>query len=1097
MKSLKKSYLAIPTYLFSEGNKIIKNNNIKHLFFIIYFLFINIQTIAIQKRNSYFDQKNEFPNYFLPEQYRDVSSGKIPEKVVNNSRKHLNKALHSIFQRLEVPVFSLKDKELKVVKYFPYIKQHVPPSINVMPSGGVVRSALGYIYEQLKIAQEINASSDTLEILKEISLDQKSISAGKIRGIGSDFDVLISSPNEKDIQTSIRVIREITNSAEEAFKANDIKGDIKNNLFTIADVKVYEDQISRSVAQGGSSIDFLAFDLEKKKLIEPPSKKNIINDFLMGLYSYIPPALEKQEDFDKQVIRGIRPLIELPFIKLKDEGQLKKELYILIDNIKSDKTITRKAIEQIDKIVRNARFSGANNRIYRSKENSIEYIILKLNDLLNKYYDKNIPEFVYRYPLNLKSNSSNDLDDLLITRNEFIKNHTRDGIFYHGTSSIDNGFAILRGGIILSGGRNKQGAFVHGTGGYSSSRMDVAQSFAGKNGIVLELKLKDNSKVKILNLDKYGKDPKIFQLREKSRLEGIDFNLLLARDHQVDIIISSHILIMNSDAISLDDDISVILKGVYSNLHNKNISVENKWRSFQEYGRLHLYGISLGNKKLPAPISSTAYFLEIKKQLLREASEFAPFNLYQFPWNFNQNDDFNLFKKLYLDNLITKFQEEKNIYEKIELFELYKERYRFLSISSRKIENQVGYLNTKISNIIKSDLRKHIDHIKFLDLKSTNPEDVKTLKAVKHLDVMPNSYHQRLQGLKLKKLTVIINNKYGPDFPLGWDKSNMELNLSLMDARDKLYREYQRLLYFTKSPRSMINKIIEHYVEKDRKGWEKYFPEEAYEVNRSKEQVIKFRSDRTKVIVALADKYDDIKTSNIKKLLALIINNKVKVLTHQNEKLIDFFYSKYDWFPPGTLNNFLAASDPFSKYLLPKLKTVDILSILYSLNDDIKHVRSDALKLLDTNVSYRRRTRSLFIKDLINPFDEVELDDFPWNFNNVEDLSILEKLLKKENLSIISEEASEFLLSDLSLKYSINRNELESDLQMALIHYSDTDKKFSKNFPFTRREVYLYQKYNPKNIEVTSFLKMKNVNLENNLCLFEILNNQLDQIGGL
>ena len=100
----------------------------------------------------YFDQAHEFPNLFLPEAYSNRAPHEVPESVTREAQVLLEQALGSIFDRLEAPIVEGETGEIKKVRYFTYLGielRKIDPKIKIYPSGGVVRSAIGYLYDEM------------------------------------------------------------------------------------------------------------------------------------------------------------------------------------------------------------------------------------------------------------------------------------------------------------------------------------------------------------------------------------------------------------------------------------------------------------------------------------------------------------------------------------------------------------------------------------------------------------------------------------------------------------------------------------------------------------------------------------------------------------------------------------------------------------------------------------------------------------------------------------------------------------------------------------------------------------------------------------
>lgn len=547
-----------------------------------------------------FDLSHEFPNFFLPAQYRGLPRNEVPPAVIQHSRELLEAALNSIFNRLTVPIF--KDGQYVSVPYFEYLHTEIhkiDPTAEIAPSGGVVRSAISFIYAELYRELEKNPAANPEEVLKQLAQATEALPAHRIRGVGSDFDTLLMRFDPLKLTALKDLATRLTNSAETAAGMTNSRHAGKRAFFTIADFKVYAEQISRSTGQGGSDVDFLAFDVIRGKMIQPPAVEDapdysvIWDNLICGRYRYLPPV-DSIEDAAKQTVRGFRPLLELPFIQLEDEAQLRAE-------IKSTK-LSPKAIEQFAKMVRNARFAGAHNRIYRSKEGTLDHDILNLVLSYSRARHENplIPEFVDELPL---GRASTIPTELLVPMNDFIAKHTDHGVLYHGTKDIASGLAIMRKGLFISGGANEQGTAARGRGGYSTPNIATARSFAGGQGMVFHLKVKKDFATRVLDWSTAQSHPWIQEIQRANPRR--DLFEALARDHGIDIIVNGHVLVQNTRALEMNTDLDMILQSLADAIgeseYRSGLTLDRDINAVQEFAGLAAYQAALGGTAIRWP----------------------------------------------------------------------------------------------------------------------------------------------------------------------------------------------------------------------------------------------------------------------------------------------------------------------------------------------------------------------------------------------------------------------------------------------------------------------------------------------------------------
>jgi hypothetical protein len=523
-----------------------------------------------------FDASKEFPNLFLPTEFRNRASSEIPHEVLKKQHALLDQALGSVFERLVVPIVPEGESSVKQVRYFPYLRGRllqVDPGMKLYASGGVVRTAISYLYDEVYQELERDPQKDPSQVLEEIAHSKQDLPAIRVRGIGSDFDMLVQSSNGKtgELQT---LATQITNSASHTLDAKLDNYALKNTFFTLGDVRDYDSQIERSTRQGGSTVDYLAFDLTSQKLRDPPRFPGLTDKIVSGRYEFAPPiAGATPEDLGDSVIRGARTFLELPWIELENEDYYREQIHALNIQLQHGKNLSERARGQFAKGIRNSRYFGAHNRFYRAKPETAEAEVLKLAKKLGDGNSSSLlPEFADSRKIALRSQDHSELNglpkELLTSVSEFKTKYTDKGILHHGTPSVENGLAILRQGLFLS--KSGQGTAVYGRGVYSSPDLNVSKSYAGDSGMIFDLVVKDDPRVNILDWEKVEHHPFIRKSINEAKKQGRDIFEYISREHGIDIIKNNHVLIQNSDAIALPDG----LKSIVQSLANKLIDTK-------------------------------------------------------------------------------------------------------------------------------------------------------------------------------------------------------------------------------------------------------------------------------------------------------------------------------------------------------------------------------------------------------------------------------------------------------------------------------------------------------------------------------------------
>lgn len=454
-----------------------------------------------------FNASVEFPNFFLPKKYRGVPVDQIPKAVIERYSALAEKALVSISNRVTINVVT--DAGIENKRIFPYLqemlsKKNLP--IEVMPAGGLVRGENTYLYDRLKQA----GADDPAKLLKSIIRESDDISIFNIKGFGSDFDVLYKNKHglsKSQLDKANDLITYTLNGVEEKLGLSGFAGEEKRIFVTVGDVKSYEDQITRSVNQGGALTDNLAIDLAEGKVLNPDWARaeagNVFQDMIAGRMKYLPLVDVKfREDPAKQTVRGIRSVAEQPWLALTPESE--ETLAGEIDDIIDHKVnFTPKAETQLKKIFNNTRYGGAHNRFYRVADGTIDE---KARRMFRKVGFQ-APYYSIGSPLEIrKSRGLAGFPNHLFKSPEEIKELSRRTL-YHGTSFNNAGYSS-RGGFLKSINSDEQlkfGSAIKGDGSYFSFERSTAAGYQKDTPFIFEARIRPDPKVRFLDLD----DPKV------------------------------------------------------------------------------------------------------------------------------------------------------------------------------------------------------------------------------------------------------------------------------------------------------------------------------------------------------------------------------------------------------------------------------------------------------------------------------------------------------------------------------------------------------------------------------------------------------------
>jgi hypothetical protein len=559
-----------------------------------------------------FIKDQEFPNLF--KQVVDALGG--DEKSYVEVLKLIQRNLYKIIKRTQIPFVNEESKNIETDLFFAKLTAKLESvllrweqanhcegkhKLKVFLGGGVVRALLAYLYQELLHATKQHASSEKTKDtnryksladfmsesmqspeyhLRRLSMlrENEKLLKEFVLGVGSDLDIYIEldPPNQQLEPTLIHAAAEFINSVETKMELRGLKGAVKSTFMPIADVKLRNQQLQRSHLQGGSTLDWLSLELTNIPeavwgLRGPEFIKdfNIMFDFIDGVYRYI-EGLEPLQQ--KQIIRGLRALFEIPFLSIKDMDIIQKQLDGLdFSNLKEETK------EQIEKLIRNAYMAGAHNRAHREP------------GLLSKLAEHQlIPIFAKPTPITaervIRGQHADLIQAALISCDEFMNNYCdrrdNESVLYHGTDENIKLLYILRNGFIRTG---VDGAF--GSGVYTSNDHRTAEAYStatgyrmADTGIVLGLRVIPNSNTRVLKLSELSRDT-ITTLQQEARANGFcDINDLLCNFYHVDVIIGEMAeIVVQNPAIFARPDPKDILVNNMKTLCDQMLKAHGRW----------------------------------------------------------------------------------------------------------------------------------------------------------------------------------------------------------------------------------------------------------------------------------------------------------------------------------------------------------------------------------------------------------------------------------------------------------------------------------------------------------------------------------------
>ena len=131
-----------------------------------------------------FNQEVEFPNYFLPSNYSTLSATE-KSQALKQVKGELSAALKTLFNNMTVPVVLPGENKVTNVAYFPYIINEVNKITGnqgtVIPSGGVVRTAVAYIYDEIFLQIRNNTKLSAKASMQEMAQGQFTYQGEKLK----------------------------------------------------------------------------------------------------------------------------------------------------------------------------------------------------------------------------------------------------------------------------------------------------------------------------------------------------------------------------------------------------------------------------------------------------------------------------------------------------------------------------------------------------------------------------------------------------------------------------------------------------------------------------------------------------------------------------------------------------------------------------------------------------------------------------------------------------------------------------------------------------------------------------------------------------
>jgi hypothetical protein len=574
----------------------------KHLFLLFTCAVISLQSATERSASPSSSpcDRIHFPNYF-----KWVGHDEEALRLVNQS-------IGSVLKQLKIShfngnVYTNRD-------FFEHINdvvQEKAPGAKVYISGGVVRSILGYIYKKMYNQAEREGHIEgsqvlVLDVFNRIigaksrkydptladmpmyegdrSKNEKDLIPLDALGIGSDYDILIEFPEgfAGNKQAVLNEVKDFINSADIQFNMQGDDSALKHMIVPYADVGEYQQQMGEAASEGGSLLDLLAYPVTGGEIREPENYAgkdqypSIMQSFLRGQANYV-TGTKQPHNPTKQTIRGLRPLLEIPFLKVDEASQR-----VMVEELQKITSLDHASQLQLDKMTRNARFQGAHNRfgIDCNQDGALSLAVKELAKRLG--WDNLISEFADKRSITPTAQDQ-ELEALLTPMDVFIAQCTAKdeegnptGILYHGTPKIDNLLSMLRSGLLISRpteeGKQGQGTAALGRGVYTTPNLSIAEGYAKSDGIIIPLNVNTHKPFRILDVRQLHVQA---WLQKHKLMPGIIPNTeKLYRNYGIDVVVvnyeqSAAPLIQNQEVVSIPKDITFLIQRMQNALLSK------------------------------------------------------------------------------------------------------------------------------------------------------------------------------------------------------------------------------------------------------------------------------------------------------------------------------------------------------------------------------------------------------------------------------------------------------------------------------------------------------------------------------------------------
>jgi hypothetical protein len=474
--------------------------------------------------------KSEFPNLIA----RVAGTTVIPSGARGRSRarRQLERAMGALCARMELP---LREDD-RTVRMRPYLKAldrelaHRGVKANVFIP---IRNLLRAIYAQLEEQVGRNPPIPPHVALAAMIKKRTPVSGFDLKGFSSDWDVWIRSEEEG---RALDVVSDVSSAAFQRFGLDAIISARSRVFYFAPDCSSIDAMWKTWVPQGGSPLDWLAFDVAEQKIVAPSGYDFVIDQLIEGRWTFIEPTGNPKDSADTALRAAARVALELPWLQLSNPEALLGAL----EKAKPNRAISKLALGQGKKAAVNALCEGAHDRFRRAPAGSIDsQLVHAMERLASCSIDELVPR---RLPILPLGRDAAQLPKGVLF--DWPDDPSAKRRLYRVARDFNEAYPLAAGAFLMS---VEDG---HGPVFRCTPDRDRAGIDTPSGGLVVPIALSRDARIKILDWAAAEREGFAGLVTERARLAGRSTFEVLARDYGIDLVhASGDIFVLNAAAL--------------------------------------------------------------------------------------------------------------------------------------------------------------------------------------------------------------------------------------------------------------------------------------------------------------------------------------------------------------------------------------------------------------------------------------------------------------------------------------------------------------------------------------------------------------------